>query len=304
MIWRFAKKFTAAILLLAIIGMSGLAIVTRIQGGKLLSVQTESMVPALNKGDLVSVKRVPAENLKVGDIITFINPRNSKQTITHRIVELPSAYNAKKLITKGDANPDTDFPVDTTAVLGGVKYSLPKVGYASDFIRQPLGLAILIYVPAIAIIIAELRRLSAYYKAQVYTVPGRTRSNYTEESELPSSVMTAAKFMPLLLIACLFIAVPVHALLKTQASLIGNRITAVRPTPPPTTGCQNSSNGTSTNTTVNVSGGGSNNVNVSNSTDQSAQTGSATNSGNTNGGSATSGNASNCNSTTTTIVIH
>jgi signal peptidase len=302
MLLRTLKRVSAALLLVAIIAMSGLAIFTRAQGGRLLSVQTKSMVPVLNKGDLVSVIRVPAENLKVGDIITFINPRNSKQTITHRITELPSAYNAKKIVTKGDANQSTDVPIDQSAVLGRVSYAVPYAGYASDFIRQPLGLIILIYVPALAIIIGELKRLSAYYKSQVYVVPGRKPSKFDIDADPVSAANALGKLVPICIIAFLaIVAVPVQADLRSQARLTGNKITASRLDVPPS-GCSSSGNVSSTSITVNGSSS-HNTVTINTSTNQTTESGDATTSGNTNGGSATSGSASNCSSSNISVVV-
>src|SRR3990167_5786402 len=76
-------------------------------GWKALSVQTGSMQTALPIGTLVFVHRVPATSLKVGDVITYVNPSNKKQTITHRVVGIDKP----QLIVKGDANRSADMPV-------------------------------------------------------------------------------------------------------------------------------------------------------------------------------------------------
>lgn len=136
-------------------------------GRKTFSVQTGSMKPGINPGDLVVVNRVPASEVKIGDVITYANPNNPKQTITHRMVQRLSGKNsAGSLVTKGDANFTTDAPVPEKYVIGKVERHIPYLGYFVDFIRKPLGLLLIIYTPALFVVIGELRRLSRYYKSQ------------------------------------------------------------------------------------------------------------------------------------------
>ena len=220
------KQAISILILTILVGVSGVAIVSRIQGGHMLSVQTKSMVPKLNKGDLVSVKRVPVNQLKVGDIITFINPANKKQTITHRIITVPTKANGQDITTKGDANNVADKPIATSSVVGRVAFHVPKLGYGVDQVRKPVGLILIIYVPALAVIWAELQRLSAYYKTQaIYTIKSKKRRK-TEELLLP-----AMKILPLIFLVPLLIFMPVNAALKATASLNGNTISAVIPQP-------------------------------------------------------------------------
>src|SRR4051794_8299108 len=116
--WQHTKRALSAFLLLLVLGLViGFGIV-QLRGGKLLSVQSGSMMPNIKKGDLVAVTRVPTSQLVVGDVITFINPNNSRQTITHRITEIPKQNNVGKITTKGDANALPDKPILTKTVIG------------------------------------------------------------------------------------------------------------------------------------------------------------------------------------------
>jgi signal peptidase I len=162
---------TIAVAALVVLG-AGL-VYGRITHVQFLSVQTGSMVPVLKKGDLVLVTHIPYNQLAVGDVITFRNPNNPRSTLTHRIVALPSAATNFRIVTKGDANAVPDTPIVPGAVMGRVRHHVPHAGIIVDSVRKPLGLLILIYVPALAIIIDEFRRLVAYYKKQVYRVPWR-----------------------------------------------------------------------------------------------------------------------------------
>ena len=127
-------------------------------GWRALSVQTGSMVPVYRPGTLVLVNRVPASQLKVGDVITYSSLENANKTTTHRIVgRVPNDMGPDSFITKGDANKANDPTVDERQILGRVDRGIPYLGYGSDFLRTPAGLATLIYLPSLLIIIYETR---------------------------------------------------------------------------------------------------------------------------------------------------
>src|SRR5689334_20917695 len=135
MAWRYAKRAILGLSLLLLVAVAAGFAAVQSHGGKLLSVQTHSMTPAIKKGDLVVVTRVPDRALKVGDVVTYVNPRNPKQTITHRIVALPSIETSKRFIVKGDANPAADQPVRPTSIIGKVTYHQAYLGYGVDLVR-------------------------------------------------------------------------------------------------------------------------------------------------------------------------
>src|SRR5690606_31646537 len=72
---------------------------------KALSIQTGSMEPVLSPGDLIIVRKQPVAAYNPGDIVTFINPGNRSQTVTHRILEKADGPYRSVFTTKGDANP-------------------------------------------------------------------------------------------------------------------------------------------------------------------------------------------------------
>lgn len=94
------------------------------------SITSGSMWPVLKEGDLILIQGVKKEDLKVGDIVVWSNP---KGFTIHRIVKLDE----KTLTTKGDANFKDDEPVKYEDVIGrayqvGGKYiRIPYLGYIS-----------------------------------------------------------------------------------------------------------------------------------------------------------------------------
>jgi signal peptidase len=126
---------------------------------RLFAVMSGSMEPALRVGSAVVV--VPRQQYKLGQVVTYRDLRNPKATTTHRIVEV----NENGFVTKGDANdaPDTNA-IRPPAVVGQVALSIPKLGYLVSFARTPIGLTLLIILPAMVIISIEVSLIAGEIK--------------------------------------------------------------------------------------------------------------------------------------------
>jgi signal peptidase I len=86
---RLVKAIKASLIPLAVLsGLALLGLSMPIGGRRALSVQTGSMEPAIKTGSLVFVTDVSAATIKPGDVITYTDPRNQAQTITHRVRDI------------------------------------------------------------------------------------------------------------------------------------------------------------------------------------------------------------------------
>ena len=153
-----------------------------------LSVQTDSMSPTLEVGDLIIGKKADQNtDYHEGDIITYWAVEVNKETQTktqfintHRIVgETVNKNNGETVyITKGDHNDLKDkFKVAKSSVISvwqkdgandGIKVS--KLGNVLTFLRKPSGFFICVVLPMAAFFIYELVRfisnLIAYNKSK------------------------------------------------------------------------------------------------------------------------------------------
>ena len=103
---------------------------------------------------------MPANDYKVGDIITFGEISKTKTPTTHRIKDIKIVDGNPVYITKGDANNSEDnAEVLVTSVKGKVLFSVPYLGYVLNFMRQPIGFALVIIVPATLIIWEEIKKI-------------------------------------------------------------------------------------------------------------------------------------------------
>jgi len=127
------------------------------------TVLTGSMEPAIPTGSVVFI--YPAHEYVVGDIITFKRAESKLDLpITHRIVEVLDGEE-KAFATKGDANDGRDRePVRESEIYGRVIFHLPLVGYLLDVAKTPWGFAALIIIPAILVIIDEVKKILMYIR--------------------------------------------------------------------------------------------------------------------------------------------
>ena len=150
-IWDVSSTALVVLLVLCALFLMG----SRIMGYRCYTVISGSMEPAYSVGDLLYVKDVDVNTIKVGDPITFVL-NEDLVVATHRVVGIDAEN--QRFYTKGDANemPDAS-PVHFNNVIGGPKFSVPMLGYVSDFIQNPPGmyitvgagvvLAVLIFLP-------------------------------------------------------------------------------------------------------------------------------------------------------------
>lgn len=123
-----------------------------------------SMLPEIAVKDIVVTKKVPAEKLEVGDVITFIAPdsRFGGISITHRIIEkmYDESIGSYTYRTQGDNNNIADAALVPNAnVLGRVILKLPKLGYIQDLLASKGGLIFVVLIPSLIILSYDIFKI-------------------------------------------------------------------------------------------------------------------------------------------------
>ena len=123
-----------------------------------------SMLPYIEIKDIVVTKKVPAEELEVGDIITFIAPdsRYGGISITHRILDkyYDESLGSYTYRTKGDNNNTADSAlVPNTNILGKVILKIPKLGYLQDLLASKGGLIFVVLIPSLVILSYDIMKM-------------------------------------------------------------------------------------------------------------------------------------------------
>ncbi len=145
-IWNIVSTALVVLMVLCAVFLMG----SRVMGYQCFTVISGSMEPKYSVGDLIYVKKVDANTIQVGDDITFIL-NEDLVVATHRVVRIDAEN--QRLYTKGLANEIEDSdPVHFNNVIGVPKFSIPKLGYVSDFVQNPPGMYITIGVGIILIL--------------------------------------------------------------------------------------------------------------------------------------------------------
>ena len=115
------------------------------------TVLSGSMEPTYHVGSVIYVSDVSADELKVGDPLTY--HLSSGIVVTHRINEILNQDSQPSFIVKGDANDYVDGePVPQSAIIGRPVFSIPYLGYVSEYVTHPSGL-ITVAIICIAVLI-------------------------------------------------------------------------------------------------------------------------------------------------------
>ena len=97
---------------------------------------SDSMSPLIQKGSLIITRRINADSIREGDIITYAV---DSDTVTQRVAEIISNNGVITFITKGDAYEGVNSKaVPQDAVIGKFVYSISHAGNAILAIRNPV----------------------------------------------------------------------------------------------------------------------------------------------------------------------
>ena len=150
--------------LLALATALAVAVVPRLFGYGTLVVHGGSMGERIPNGSLVFARWIPAEKVKVGDVIlvreeTAGDPARPK---IHRVVWLEQNEGQVLVRTKGDTNETVDPRLHVLpSHLATPARTVPYLGYAIGFVQTPLGWVLLVLLPATLLSILTLRSVWA-----------------------------------------------------------------------------------------------------------------------------------------------
>lgn len=146
-IWNIISTLLVVVIVLCAVFLTG----SRLLGYQCYTVISGSMEPEYNVGDLLYVKQTDVSTIKAGDPITFVL-NEDLVVATHRVVRIDAEN--QRFYTKGDANEIEDSnPVHFNNVIGVPQFSIPKLGYVSDFVQNPPGMYITIGIGIVLILL-------------------------------------------------------------------------------------------------------------------------------------------------------
>ena len=153
-IWNWISGVLVGIVVLLAVALVGV----RLVGLQPYVVLSGSMEPTYHVGSLIYVKEVDYKELKVGDPITYMVSQDT--VVTHRIIEVLVDEEDPETIryfTQGDANDIPDgSSVHYKNIIGKPVFSVPYLGYVSNYIQNPPGQYVAIAAGALLIMMVFL----------------------------------------------------------------------------------------------------------------------------------------------------
>lgn len=136
-------------------------------------IATESMAApdksgdGINAGDYILVKKVAPSEVKENDVISFYSsdPAIKGKLNTHRVISISGSGDTLTFETKGDNNLIADrYPVYGADLAGVFVKKLPVVTLVSSFLTGRFAFVLLILVPAMWLVIANLKKVQKCYR--------------------------------------------------------------------------------------------------------------------------------------------
>lgn len=105
----------------------------------LIMFKTGSMSPTIPAGSLAVVREIPADTVRVGDVVTI--DRTDALPITHRVTSAtPQGGGLVSITMRGDANPSDDPAPYLVSSVRIVLFSVPQLAYAVVAVSNPIVL--------------------------------------------------------------------------------------------------------------------------------------------------------------------
>ena len=126
-------------------------------------IDTGSMRPTLNPGDVAVLESEPLGSLRKGQIVAFHAPGEPRLTVIHRVFSIRHRSNGVIIQTKGDANNAVD-PWRARIASGTVwreNLKAPKVGYLAVWSQQRpvrFGALIVIVISVLSMLLGWIWR--------------------------------------------------------------------------------------------------------------------------------------------------
>lgn len=153
---KIAWKIIEKILVIAIIFISLTILTQRITnnekaflGFRIFRVQTGSMIPKYQIGDVILVKEKDTNKIKVGEDVTYYGKEGSMRglTVTHQVVDIENIDGQRVFHTKGIANELEDPAIYADQINGVVKAKLHILTYICTLLTNKYALYFLGIVP-------------------------------------------------------------------------------------------------------------------------------------------------------------
>lgn len=139
-------------------------------GIRIFNIVSESMVPKYNIGDVLVVKSIEPQNIKVGDDIAYIGQESTfnQKIVTHQVIKIDYENGEYIFHTKGIANILEDPLVHQNQVFGKVVYKIWILSFISKILSNVYVVFFGIFVPIVILIFWTILKLKGLVEVEEY----------------------------------------------------------------------------------------------------------------------------------------
>jgi signal peptidase len=134
-----------------------------------LIVLTDSMYPQIESGDLIFCETITADDVEVGDVISFFDPAgNGTSVVTHQVLEIIIGEDGKPSFRTKGINNNTEDKKLVPAENVFAEYTgfrIPGAGNVAIFMQSSTGLLVCVVLPIILLIGYDFIRRRIYEKS-------------------------------------------------------------------------------------------------------------------------------------------
>jgi signal peptidase I len=165
--WRTTTRIASSVLLgCTVLLVIATAVAMAVGVIRFTVVDSGSMRPTLNPGDVVLLRSERPSALADGQIVAFHPPGESHVTVVHRVASVERAPSGIVMRTKGDANNASDTWRARVAgdTVWRASLTIPWAGYLVVWSKQPairLGVLVLMLTLVVGMLLARIWRPTA-----------------------------------------------------------------------------------------------------------------------------------------------
>lgn len=139
-------------------------------GVRVFIIISESMIPKYNIGDVLVVKSIEPQNIKVGDDIAYIGQESTfnQKIVTHQVIKIDYENGEYIFHTKGIANILEDPLVHQNQVFGKVVYKIWILSLISKILSNVYVVFFGIFVPIVILIFWTILKLKGLVEVEEY----------------------------------------------------------------------------------------------------------------------------------------
>ena len=157
-----------------------------ILGYRVFTVATGSMNPKYKINDVIIVRDVNPDKLKVGDDIAYKGERGGLEGIlvSHRIIKIEKTKDGtRRFYTKGINNSIQDPSFDEDRIIGMVRGKLPIINELNHIVKNQFGFFFFVFTPLVLVIFLEIAETITNIKIEKGELELSNKEESTEDVE-------------------------------------------------------------------------------------------------------------------------